>query len=70
LRQVFFWQVKGAPAKWETVFYNLRNGEYEVWKYPMSGFLYRLFTQQIESVLLPEGFPGSEGPIRFIPISG
>jgi hypothetical protein len=70
LRQVFFWQVKGDPAGWETVFYNLRSGEYEVWKYPMSGFLYRLFTRQIESVLLPEDFPGSEEPIRFIPISG
>ena len=68
--QVFFWQVKGAPAKWETVFYDLRNGEYEVWKYPISGFLYRLYTRKIESVLLPEDFPGIEEPIRFTPISG
>ncbi|MFN2197103.1 MAG: SMI1/KNR4 family protein [Anaerolineales bacterium] len=70
LSQVFFWQVKGTPATWETVFYNLRSGEYEVWKYPMSAFLYRLFTHQIESVLLPEDFPGTEEPIRFITISG
>ena len=67
LRQVFFWQVKGAPAKWETVFYNLRSGEYEVWKYPLTEFLYRLFTRQIESVLLPEDFPPTENSITFIP---
>jgi hypothetical protein len=70
LSQLFFWQVKGAPADWETIFYNLRSGEYEVWKYPLSIFLYRLFTRQIESVLLPEDFPGTEEPIRFITISG
>ena len=70
LSQVFFWQVQGTPAAWETVFYNLRNGEYEVWKYSLSGFLYRLFTRQIESVLLPEDFFATEEPIRFLPISG
>jgi hypothetical protein len=70
LSQLFFWQVKGAPAKWETVFYNLRNGEYEVWKYPLSGLLYRLFTRQVQSVLLPEDFPGSQEPVCFTSISG
>jgi hypothetical protein len=35
----------------------------------LTGFLYRLFRRQIESVLLPEDFPGTEEPIRFIPIS-
>jgi len=53
LGDTFFWQINGAPQTWETVFYNLRSGEYEVWKYPMAEFLFRLFTRQIESVLLP-----------------
>ena len=67
LGDAFFWQIKGAPATWETVFYNLRSGEYEVWKYTLSEFLYRLFTHQIESVLLPQDFPSADNPISFIP---
>ncbi|MFC1997219.1 SMI1/KNR4 family protein [Chloroflexota bacterium] len=63
----FFWQIKGAPETWETIFYNLRYGEYEVWKYPLTEFLYRLVTRQIESVLLPEDYPLTERPISFKP---
>jgi hypothetical protein len=66
LGDTFFWRVKGAPQTWETIFYNLRSGEYEVWKYALTEFLYRLFTRQIESVLLPQDFP-PENPITFIP---
>ena len=68
LGDFFFWQVKGAPQTWETVFYNLRNGEYEVWKLPLTEFLYQLFTRQIESVLLPEDYPARDAPVEFIPI--
>jgi hypothetical protein len=67
LGDTFFWQIKGPPGTWETIFYNLRSGEYEVWKHPLSEFLYRLFTRQIESVLLPEDYPPPDGGISFIP---
>jgi hypothetical protein len=63
----FFWQVKGSPQSWETIFYNLRSGEYEVWKYPLTEFLYRLFQRQIESVLLPENYPPRQTTLSFIP---
>jgi len=66
LGDTFFWQIKGLPSTWETIFYNLRSGEYEVWKYPMSEFLYRLFIRQIESVLLPDDYPSSA--ITFISV--
>lgn len=69
LGDTFFWQIKGPSATWETIFYNLRSGEYEVWKHPMSEFLFRLFTRQIESVLLPEDYPPPLGKIDFIPLS-
>ncbi|HBX68381.1 MAG TPA: hypothetical protein DEH25_03075 [Chloroflexi bacterium] len=62
--EFFFWQIKNAPHTWETVFYNLRRGEYEVWKYTLTEFLYQLSTRKVESVLLPEGYC----PQTFIPI--
>ncbi len=67
LGDTFFWQIKGPPETWETIFYNLRSGEYEVWKYPLTEFLYRLFTRQIESVLLPEGFAAAGKHVSFLP---
>jgi hypothetical protein len=67
LGETFFWQVKGAPETWETVFYHLRSGEYEVWKYPLTGFLVRLLTGQIESVLLPDDFPPIDDGVSFVP---
>lgn len=66
--ETFFWRIKGDPDSWETIFYNLRSGEYEVWKYPLAGFLLRLLARQIESVLLPGGYPPPERPVRFIPV--
>lgn len=66
LGDIFFWQIKGPPETWETIFYNLRSGEHEVWKHPMSEFLMLLLTRQIESVLLPEDYP-PDGAINFIP---
>jgi len=70
LGDTFFWQIKGPPETWETIFYNLRSGEYEVWKYPLTDFLYGPFTQRVESVLLPQAFPPAVTPIRFIPAKG
>lgn len=69
LGEGFFWQIQGPPQTWETIFYNLRTGEYEVWKYPLTEFLYRLFTRQIRSVLLPEEFPPQDTAITFLPAS-
>lgn len=66
LEDTFFWQIKGPPETWETVFYNLRSGEYEVWKFPLTEFLYRLFTQQVELVLLPDDYPPVDRAITFI----
>jgi len=66
LRDFFFWQIKGPPQTWETILYNLRSGEYEVWKHPLTKFLYQLFSRRLESVLLPEGYPPSDGVVTFI----
>jgi hypothetical protein len=63
----FFWQVSGPPETWVTVFYNLRDGEYEVWKDPATAFLAKLFLREIESVLLPEDFPPQPDQIHFHP---
>ncbi len=51
-----FWQVQGSPVNWVTILYNLRTGEYEVWKMSATAFLSQLFSDQIESVLLPAGY--------------
>jgi hypothetical protein len=67
LGEYFFWQIQGPPQSWETIFYLLRSGEYEVWKYPMTEFLYRLFTRSLASVFLPDDFPPSQGMITFTP---
>jgi hypothetical protein len=67
LGETFFWQIKGPPENWETIFYNLRSGEYEVWKHSVTEFLYRLFTRDIESVLLPADLLPSDGTNSFIP---
>jgi hypothetical protein len=64
--KTFFWQVSGPPETWVTVFYNLRDGEYEVWKLTITSFLTRLFLREIESVLLPEDFSPQLKPIRFV----
>jgi len=64
----FFWQVKGKPETWEIILYNLRNGEYEVWKYSLTEFLYQIFTREIKSVLLPEDYPPLDKVVTFIPV--
>ncbi len=66
MEDIFFWQVKGKPETWETIFYHLRTGEYEVWKHPLTVFLYQLFTRKIESVLLAEDYPPFGGTVTFI----
>lgn len=63
--KIFFWQVDGAPEKWVTVFYNLRNGEYEVWKMPCTNLLARLFSGALQSVLLPEYSPSKSKTYSF-----
>ena len=65
MAQSFFWQVSGPPETWPTVLYNLQTGEYEVWKLPFTSFLVKLITAEIESVLLPEGFPPQNAPIYY-----
>jgi hypothetical protein len=62
---VFLWQVSGPPETWVTVFYNLRDGEYEVWKISFTSFLAKLFLREIESVLLSEDFPPEPDHIHF-----
>lgn len=61
----FFWQVNGPPETWVTVFYDMQSGEYEVWKMPFVSFLVRLFSREIESVLLPNTFPPELIRIRY-----
>ena len=66
LGEQFFWKVDGVPETWETVFYNLGSGEYEVWKCPMTEFLFAILARQIESVLLPKDFPPVGKPAVFL----
>jgi hypothetical protein len=61
----FFWQVDGPPETWITIFYNLRVGEYEVWKMQFTSFLVKLFNREIVSTLLPLNFPPLNQPIEF-----
>jgi len=65
---VFFWQITGLPESWVTIFYNLRVGEYEVWKIPFTSFLVKLFQRKIESVLLPKDFLSESGNFYFQPL--
>lgn len=51
----FLWQVSGLPETWATITYNLRNGEYEVWKMSFTNFLVKLLLTEIESVVLSDG---------------
>jgi len=50
----FLWQVNGPPEAWVTITYNLRNGEYEVWKLSFTNFLVKLLLKEIESVVLSD----------------
>ena len=68
MHEIFCWQIKGKPETWETIFYNLGSGEYEVWKYPMTVFMCRLLTRQIESVLLVDDFLPTGRRATFIPL--
>jgi hypothetical protein len=63
--ETFFWHVNGVPEKWSTVFYNLREGEYEVFKTTFTGLLAGLISGEIESVLILETFSPSAVPIAF-----
>ena len=61
----FFWQVSGPPETWVTIVYNLRMGEYEVWKMSCTSFLIKLFLRKIKSVLLPDHFPPELDQVYF-----
>ena len=63
----FFWQVNGSSKKWCTVFYDLRKGEYEVWKMPCTKLLAGIFAGDIQSVLLPEDFSSQGKGVVFQP---
>jgi hypothetical protein len=65
--EIFLWQVSGPPETWVTIAYNLRNGEYEVWKLPFTTFLAKLLMKEIESVVLCGDFPFKPEQLDFIP---
>ena len=62
-----FWQIGNQPQNWPTIFYDLSTGEYETWKMPMTDFLFRIFTDQIESVFFPKNLMQAENSIWFSP---
>ena len=64
--QTFFWKVSGPPQTWETVFYHLQSGEYEVWKIPIVAFIAGILSREIESVLLSENHILDDYQIRFV----
>jgi hypothetical protein len=63
----FFWQISGPPETWVTIFYNLRTGEYEVWKMTFTSFLTKLLFGEIESVLIHEDLLPKGQQIAFQP---
>lgn len=63
----FFWKTTGPADNWETIFYDLKTGEYEVWKMPCTDLLGGLFTKDIESVLFPEVFFDQGDAVTFHP---
>ena len=65
--EILFWQVNGTSKNWATVFYNLRLGEYEVWKMPCIDLLVGILSGVIQSVLLAENFLKNGKTIRFCP---
>jgi len=67
-KEGFFWQVCGPPDHWPTVFYDLKNGEYEVWKFQFSEFLVKLFLGEIQSVLFPDLQASCNKQIQFLSV--
>jgi hypothetical protein len=63
----FFWKVSGPPQSWETIFYHLRSGEYEVWKMSITEFIAGILSGKVKSVLLPEDSISTDEVIHFIP---
>lgn len=63
----FFWLIDGKPASWKTILYNLRRGEYEVWKFCFTHFLYQLISGEIKTLLLPAEISLERSEIRFCP---
>jgi len=66
-KEGFFWQVCGPPDQWPTIYYDLKNGEYEVWKFQFSEFLVKLFLGEIQSVLMPAAQTYHDRQIQFLP---
>jgi hypothetical protein len=62
-----FWQVNGSPELWPTIFYNLQEGEYEVYKMGFAEFLVKVFNLEIESVLIYTELEHTAGKIQFKP---
>ncbi len=64
----FFWLQNGKPGSWSTIVYNLLQGEYEVWKFRFTHFLYKLLGGQIVSLLLHEATTLKDELVQFHPI--
>ena len=56
----FFWQVKSNPEEWKIVFYNLRDGEYELFPTNFIGFITGVLTRNIVSDLISDSSAGNE----------
>jgi hypothetical protein len=67
LAHTLFWQVGGHRDHWSIIFYDLKSGEYEVWKMKFTEFLLKLFTGEIKTVLLPTDFNQEDTLPQYLP---
>ena len=66
----FFWNPEENLEFWPTVVYDLRRGEYEVWKFGFVDTLLNLFCGEINSVILPKAITLQNKLLRFRQFQG
>lgn len=62
-----YWRTSGAPDGWPTVLYESRGPLYEVHELPVTGFLARLLTGELQTEVFPADFL-EERERRFVPL--
>ena len=70
LKVTFFWNLEEDHEIWPTVVYDLRRGEYEVWKFGFVDFLLNLLYGEINSVILPKSITHEIKLLRFRQFQG
>ena len=66
IKETFFWKVNGHPDDWHTIFYNLKTGEYEVWKMRFTEILVKLFEGELKPIITKTDLRHKHKPIQFL----